>query len=370
MAKAKIWIDLDNSPHVPLFKPIMEELEKRGHEVVLTARDCFQVRALAEMHKLPYRLVGRHWGKNTVMKGLGLVYRALQLAPGVLRDKPDLALSHGSRSQMILCTMLQIPLVMMTDYEHAQGLPGCQPDWMIVPTSFPQEKIPLEKERVGRYEGLKEDVYVPNFVPQQGVLEQLGIEQRDLVVTLRPPATEAHYFKAESEELFEATMAWLGSVPEVRVILLPRNDRQAAFIKERWPELLARGKVVIPPQVLDGLNVIWHSDLVISGGGTMNREAAALAVPVYSIFRGEVAAVDRYLSDSGRLTLITGVQELTTSIALKKRNRPAAPERCSRPALGQIVDNLESILANGLPVAPHNPGAGQGVAAGSAPRSR
>jgi len=44
----KIWIDLDNTPHVPFFKPIIRELEKRGHEVVLTARDAFQVCELAD----------------------------------------------------------------------------------------------------------------------------------------------------------------------------------------------------------------------------------------------------------------------------------------------------------------------------------
>ena len=342
--KGKIWIDLDNSPHVPLFKPIVQELGRRGYSVMLTARDCFQVCALAELHRLPYQRVGRHYGKNKLMKGIGLVFRALQLIPVTWRWKPDLALSHGSRSQMILCRLLNIPLVMMTDYDHAKGLPGLRPDWMILPRALP-DHFAVGREKISRYDGIKEDVYVPSFVPEQGVLQRLGIDDHDVVVTLRPPATEAHYFRAQSEELFEAVIAWLGSVPDLRVIVLPRNEKQADFVRQSWPELLASGKVIIPAQVVDGLNLIWYSDLVISGGGTMNREAAALGVPVYSIFRGELGAVDKYLSDTGRLKLIANVEEMLAGIALKKRSRPATPDNGERPALRQIVDHLESILA-------------------------
>lgn len=344
-SKGKIWIDLDNSPHVPLFKPIVQELGRRGYSVMLTARDCFQVCALAELHSLPYQRVGRHYGKNKLMKGIGLVFRALQLIPVTWRWKPDLALSHGSRSQMILCRLLNIPLVMMTDYEHAKGLPGLRPDWMILPQALP-DHFAVGKEKISRYDGIKEDVYVPSFVPEQGVLQRLGIDDHDIVVTLRPPATEAHYFKPQSQELFEAVIAWLGSVPDLRVIVLPRNEKQAEFVRQSWPELLASGKVIIPSQVVDGLNLIWYSDLVISGGGTMNREAAALGVPVYSIFRGELGAVDKYLSDTGRLKLIANVEEMLANIPLKKRSRPAAPDNGERPALRQIVDHLESILAS------------------------
>lgn len=343
--KARIWIDLDNSPHVPLFKPIVEELEKRGHEVMLTARDCFQVCALADLHGMRCHKIGRHYGKMKLMKGLGLMFRALQLAPVTVRWKPDIALSHGSRSQMILCTLLRIPMVVMTDYEHAKPFPGTRPDWMIIPEALPPHML-LDRERISRYHGIKEDVYVPTFKPEQGVLKRLGIDEREVVVTLRPPATEAHYFKQESQELFEATMERLGSSSNLRVIILPRNDKQGEYIREKWPQFLEKGKMIIPSEVVDGLNLIWYSDLVISGGGTMNREAAALGVPVYSIFRGELGAIDRYLSDHGRLTLITTPQEMLTKIALVKRSRPPFPDNGARPALLQIVDHLESILAH------------------------
>lgn len=342
--KKVIWIDMDNSPHVPFFRPIIRELENRGYEVMLTARDCFQVCKLADLYGMDYQKVGVHYGKNKIMKGVGLLFRSAQLASFVLRRTPDLALSHGSRSQMILCSLLRIPSVMMTDYEFAKGIPFFRPDWLIVPDMIPESSVADHAAQIRRYSGLKEDVYVPSFQPEQGVLEELGIDRRKVIVVVRPPATEAHYFKPESLDLFEAAMAWLGDAGQVSVILLPRNDGQVAYVSEKWPELLKSGKVLIPPHVIPGLNLIWYSDLVISGGGTMNREAAALGVPVYSIFRGDIGSVDQHLADEGRLTIINNPEELRTKIELRKRDLSDDFKETTRPALRQIVDILHLIL--------------------------
>ncbi|HBA90112.1 MAG TPA: hypothetical protein DCZ75_19570 [Geobacter sp.] len=341
--KKTIWIDMDNSPHVPFFRPIISELQARGHEVMLTARDCFQVCKLADLYGMEYRRVGVHYGKNKAMKGVGLLLRSVQLASYVLERKPDLALSHGSRSQMILSAVLRIPTIMMTDYEYAKGVPFFRPDWLIIPEAIPESRVNEHSAKIRRYSGLKEDVYVPGFQPEQGVLDELGVDPEKVIVIVRPPATEAHYFKPESLHLFEEAMAWLGSRDEVTVVLLPRNDGQAALVRGRWPELLDSGKVVIPAQVFPGLNLIWYSDLVISGGGTMNREAAALGVPVYSIFRGEIGSIDKHLSDCGRLTIINNAEEIRGKVELKKRNRSKEVEKVNRPALQQIVEIINSI---------------------------
>ena len=342
--KKTIWIDMDNSPHVPLFRPIIGELQARGYEVMLTARDCFQVCKLADLYGMDYRKIGVHYGKNKILKGIGLLLRSAQLASYVMRRTPDLALSHGSRSQMILSSLLRIPTVMMTDYEFAKGIPFFRPDWLIIPEMIPESSVANQGAKVRQYSGLKEDVYVPGFQPEQGVLEELGIDPGKVIVIVRPPATEAHYFKPESLNLFEAAMDWLGEAEQASVILLPRNDGQADYVRNKWPELLEAGKVLIPRRVIPGLNLIWYSDLVISGGGTMNREAAALGVPVYSIFRGDIGSVDKHLAECSRLTIINNAEELRTKVELRKRDRCEDPKKTDRPALQQIVDILHRIL--------------------------
>jgi predicted glycosyltransferase len=98
----------------------------------------------------------------------------------------------------------------------------------------------------------------------------------------------------------------------------------------------------MPDKVLNGLDLIWHSDLVISGGGTMNREAAAMGVPVYSIFRGKLGAVDRYLSETGRLSLIQSRADVSAKIKVAKRQQRASPE--PSPALSEIVATIEHLL--------------------------
>jgi hypothetical protein len=194
-----------------------------------------------------------------------------------------------------------------------------------------------------KYPGLKEDVYVPRFRPDPSLKGELGLSPSDLVVTVRPPATEAHYHNPEAEVLLDAALRLLVEQPEVRVILLPRNDRQAKVLRKAWDKWIENHKIIIPEQVVDGLNLIWFSDLVISGGGTMNREAAALGVPVYSIFRGRIGGVDEYLAKSGRLVLIENVEDIRTKVSLKRRN-PATQRLLDRgPALESIVAGITSI---------------------------
>ena len=345
----KIWIDLDNSPHVPFFAPIIEELEQSGHSILLTARDCFQVCELADLLNLSYRRVGHHYGKNPIWKLAGLCWRSLQLVPAVLRDKPVLALSHGSRSQLLVANLLRIPSVTIADYEFARIWMLVHPTWVITPEIIADSAIHVRKDHILKYPGIKEDVYVPRFNPDPSILAKFGVDGKDVIVLVRPPATEAHYHRPESDELFEAVLNFLGRKPQVKMILLPRNERQAADIRSRWASLFAQGQILIPNSVLDGLNLIWHSDLVISGGGTMNREAAALGVPVYSIFRGKIGAVDRYLASMERLTLIENLEDIGNKLILKKRNRSSTVQKRPNTTLSTIIQHITTILKQTYP---------------------
>jgi predicted glycosyltransferase len=342
--RKKVWIDIDNSPHVPFFLPIVEALEKQGIELVLTARDMYQVCELLDFFHLPCKVIGKHYGRNKFLKVLGTCVRTLQLAPTAAGMRPDVAISHGSRAQLLICKALGIPTIMMHDYEHSTKTGFLEPDWILMPDVIPDGAMARKTDTVLRYPGLKEDVYVPRFRPDLSIFSRLGISRDDLVVTVRPPATEAHYHNPESEILFAETMRLLSCNPQVRAVTLPRNARQGQQLKSDWSDLISSGRMLIPNAPLDGLNLIWFSDLVVSGGGTMNREAAALGVPVYSIFRGTIGAVDRYLAENGRLTMIENTGDVHTKIKLVRWNRPAKPEDRNCPVLQCIVGNILSVL--------------------------
>ena len=339
----RVWIDLDNSPHVPFFAPIIEALKARGYEIVLTARDAFQVKELVDLYQFDCKIIGHHYGRHKILKLLGRLIRALQLAPIALRNRPDLAVAHGSRAMLTTATALGIPTLHIGDYEHATGWVIIHPTWVLVPDVIPIENVREPANRVLRYPGIKEDVYVPTFRPNSSIRRLLQLSDDDIVVTVRPPASEAHYHNPLSDELFDATIKFLSRNPQVKIVLLPRNQRQSEAIAKTWPQLLAAGRMIIPLHAVDGLNLIWFSDLVISGGGTMNREAAALGVPVYSIFRGKTGSVDIYLSATGRLVMIEKAEDLSAKVRLVQRDHPEALDSAQRPALKAIVDHIVAV---------------------------
>jgi uncharacterized protein len=344
---SRIWIDLDNSPHVPFFKPIIRELRVRGHAVHVSARDAFQVCSLAALMSVECEPVGRHYGKSPLRKVLGLLWRSAQLLRFVSRAKPTLALSHGSRSQILLCNLLRIPTIMLMDYEHAKTPWLLRPRWEIVPHALGNEALQCaNRDRILTYPGIKEDVYASEFAFDTSLAGQLGLRPDRMTITVRPPANEAHYHSRESDTLFAEFMSAALERDDVQIVLLPRNASQLTLLKSQSPAWFGDGRVIVPQGSVDGLSLIWLSDLVVSGGGTMNREAAALGVPVYSIFRGPIGAVDRQLQQEGRLILVESTSEVRTRIRLTRRQhneRDALPASCA--ALSTILQHVEYIAS-------------------------
>lgn len=347
----KIWIDLENSPHVPFFLPIIREIEARGCTVVLTARDCFQVCELADLAGLNYSKVGRHYGKNPFAKLIGLGARILRLAPVILRERPKISVSHNSRSSIILSGLLGIPSLNIIDYEFADqritGLFGSRhKKWVLTPAVVPTEnfeKCGSLRDHILHYPGIKEDVYVPFFQPEQSWLKSLEVKSEDVVVTIRPPATEAHYHNPESEKLLMAVFDRLEEHREVKAILLPRTPKQEAELRQARPELFESGRIIVPKRALNGLDLIWRSDLVISGGGTMNREAAALGVPVYSLFRGTLGAVDKHLAETDKLILLESEDDVREKLRIVRRPIPFACTPTRGTTLDVVVNHVFAV---------------------------
>jgi predicted glycosyltransferase len=244
----------------------------------------------------------------------------------------------------MLCNLLRIPTVLVLDYEHARTPLLMRPRWEIVPDALPTDGVHSRADRVRQYRGIKEDVYAPEFKPDAALLDELGLQTDDLVVTVRPPANEAHYHNPEADALLVTLMERLGQTTRARAVLLPRNKRQEQLLRDTYPAWFANGTTVVPRRAVDGLNLVWFSDLVVSGGGTMNREAAALGVPVYSIFRGKTGAVDRKLEQEGRLVMIGSVDDVRNKIAFDRRDKKSAPNHQPRAALQDIVDHFEDIV--------------------------
>ena len=316
----RIWIDLANSPHVPFFRSLANEFTRRNHDIVVTARAFAETVALAEAAGFAPQVIGGHGGGKLSGKAGNLVQRALALARWARGRKLDLALSHNSYSQILAARALSLKSVTLMDYEHqpANHLAFRLASRIIVPRAFPEASLSrfgAAAGKVRRYDGIKEDVYLANFQSDpkfEKQLRALGVSMTDVLVTVRPPAGEALYHRFENE-LFDQLLARLSDKPSVKTVLLPRNEPQRKTYSARsGPQL------ILPPGPIDGGNLIAYSDLVVSAGGTMNREAAALGIPAASIYRGEWAAIDEELVREGRLRRISTLEDVLELPVQKK----------------------------------------------------
>jgi predicted glycosyltransferase len=327
LAFMRIWIDLANSPHVPFFRALALEFAERGHEVVATARDFAQTVELAQRAGLAPAVIGAHGGGKLAGKAGNLIGRAAALVRWAHGRGFGLAVSHNSYAQVAAARALWIKSVTLMDYEHqpANHLAFRLASRVIVPRVFPEEALRrygAGSKKVRRYDGTKEDVYLADFAPDPRfaqTLIELGINALDILVVVRPPAREALYHRFDNE-LFDELLKRLSARPGVKVILLARTDAQRAAYSERMG-----ANMILPRAALDGANLLAAADLVISAGGTMNREAAALGVPAATIYAGRWAAIDEELVREGRLTRI-GTREDLDALPLEKKGN-AEPRR-------------------------------------------
>jgi len=321
MASKKIWIDLDNLPHVLIFRHLIEELSKE-YDLVVTARDHAFTCELLDRFQIPHIKVGRYPGKHFIKKIMGTLWRAMLLFKKIILKRPVLAVSHGSRSMVIAAWLLRIPVITMFDYEYVHGRLF---EWLSTVILIPmavKAKTPFsENAKYIGYPGFKEMLYLPFFQPDREFPQKIGLNDHKINVILRPPASTAHYHNPLAEELFEEILAIIARNEAMQAVLIPRLKLQINDYRSR-----NFTNIHILDTPVNGLDLIFYSDLVIGGGGTMNREAALMGIPVYSIFQGEKGVLDAELEEQGRLTFIQSKEDLNQirweKIKLSNHDKP------------------------------------------------
>jgi predicted glycosyltransferase len=344
----RIAIDLTNSPHVPVFAPIVRRLEASGHEVVITARRFAQTIELAAAHELDATIIGAHGGASRPGKARAALLRTAGLwryLRQLHRVRPfDAAWSHGSTDLPIVSRRLGIPHITMFDYEWATTMhrTNIRNSWrVLIPDSIPEERLDQYRAagKVRSYPGLKESYYLTDTVLDPTARAQLGIPAAHVLVVLRPPPELALYHRGRTTDVFAAVLERCAADPETSVVVLPRTEEQRARIVSHYADV---SHVIVPDHAIDALSLIAESDLVISAGGTMNREAVALGVPVYTVFAGKLGGVDEQLMADGRLQLLTDPH----GIPLRRRDRSAPSEQLEHHDPAELI----RIALDGLPV--------------------
>jgi predicted glycosyltransferase len=314
----RVWVDLTNSPHVLVLRPIVAELRAQGHEVTITARDFAQTLGLLERFGIAHTVIGRHRGGGLAAKGRGLVSRSGALARWARDRRFDLALGHGSNDVTVAARLLRIPCSTMFDYEWAavQHTVNCRlARTVVVPEAIPPRRLArygATARKIAAYPGLKEEYYLADFAPDPAVLGELDLDATRPIAVVRTPPAVSLYHRFDNDVLGGVLDRLRGS----QTVVLPRTPQQR--------EELRHAGFVVPEQAIDAQSLIAHADLVVSAGGTMNREAVALGTPAWTTFQGRLGAVDERLIADGRLKVLKRAEDVRLA------KRPAGARDAAR----------------------------------------
>jgi predicted glycosyltransferase len=295
-----VWIDLSNSPHPILFEPIVAELRRAGHEVLLSARDHAQTVALANERWSDVQVIGSRAPRSRAAKARAMVGRAGALARFARARKIDVAVSHNSYAQTVAARVLRIPCVTGMDYEFqpANHIAFRCADRVLIPQDFPNHLLRLEgatARKVWRYDGFKEEVYLHGFTPAPDVLRELRLDQDEPFFVARPAPAGAAYHQFENP-VFDRAVAQVLRRHDAKVVLLPRRPEDVRAYAGIPPE-----RQIVPSRAIDSRSLLYYARALLGAGGTMNREAALLGTPVFGLYAGKMAALDQRLTREGRL---------------------------------------------------------------------
>ena len=347
MSKKKIWIDITNSPHVLFFEPLVRELERDGIHFFITSRDYQQTIGLLKQKNLTYESIGKHYGKAKIRKFFGLLHRSFLLWEKVVRLRKEIifSISHGSPYCSIASKFAKIYNLWTLDGDKAINVivPGVKfADKVIIPQIVPKEnyiKMGSKESKIIRYPGLKEEVYLWDFKPDREYLKKIGIETSRKIILIRPEASKAIYYDKEVNFLTSL-------INELKndyfIILIPRTEDQRVFYKNVFGN-----KIFIPAYAIDGPNSIINVSLVISAGGTMNREAVVMGKKVISTYRGELLTVDKWLIEKGyMLHNINPDKEYVENVV--NGDVPTKTYRTSNKTFAFFIDLMRKEIENAL----------------------
>jgi len=307
----RIWVDLTNTAHVLVLRPLVELLEGDGHEVELTARPLSHTLELLDDWGHPYTALGHYGGVSRAGKARAAAGRVVDMLRFGCGRGFHSALAHGSTDLPMACRALRVPNSTMFDYEWAtlQHNVNCRlANRVLMPDAIPAERVArygARPPKLIRYPGLKEEYYMADFKPDAAVLEQLGVDRELPLCVVRTAPSYALYLGGSENPLLLRLLRHVVEAEGAQAVVLARTPEQREDIRA-----LGLERVIVPDRAVDGRSLVAFADALVSAGGTMNREAAVLGTPVWSIFEGKMGAVDELLAREGRLRFLKDPQEV------------------------------------------------------------
>jgi predicted glycosyltransferase len=333
----RAWIDLVSPSHPFFFAALAERLD--GVAVATTVREKTETVSLAREVGFTHRVVGRDFD-NALIRKVGIPLRTAQLAV----EAPDCDVSLSSRNAMcVLASKVRgIPSIHFTDNDITAHIDGLWVEELynrfeaaathnIVPAAFATEELTrwgADGDSIHTYDGYKEDVYVANFTPDPDFPDRLPFESGAYIV-VRPEALTAAYVDADSivPDLLAAAVE-----RDIGVVYLPRGRGDGVHAREYADE-----SVFVPDGAVNGLQLAWHARCVLTGSGTMSREAACMEKPAVSFFPNTLLSVDQELVADGRIFHSRNPDEIIEHIVALGTNDVEPDRERARAVRDEVV---------------------------------
>ncbi len=314
-----IWFDAVTSKEPLLFNTIAIELEKEGHEVIFTCRDYDYVVTLFELLGREVTVLGKHGG-GTLYGKLKAGNERIGLLANYINDlenKPDYHISYSCPESTRVAFGLAIPTILINDSPHAKAVGKLTiplSKYLIYSSCIRNEgwfALGATEEQLKPYDGLDEVAWIRDFSPNDGILNELGLTQEDNFIVCRPEESSAAYMleKGMADQThLDTILKEIFETYNGKAVVFPRYEKQKLILKETFQD-----RIIIPPKAVDTLSLYYYSDMCITGGATMAREAASMGTPSISYYPKPLDVLE-YISSIG----IPLFNEYTTESAIKK----------------------------------------------------
>jgi len=330
----KIWIDITNTPHVNVLLPIIKELSK-NNKLIITARDFSETLPLLKKNGITPIIIGKYKGKSRIFKIFGLFKRIYDLYFNV--PSFDLSISLGGNYTSTISKLKNKKSIIFSDNDLSfKGFAYRFAGYFIFPTYFNDENIKLKyklkEDRIFKFNGFKEDIYIADYKPDPSFLSNLPFEE---FITIRPENLKASYVPKDSvtiiPDLFKA-------LKNENILFLPRYPEEKKFAT-------IYNNIFVPDKPLNGLDVCYYTKVMLTGAGTFAREAALMGTPAISFFpRKELLSVDRILVNQGLMIHTRDISTIVSYINNSKK-RFVVNERSSK-VKKEILDFIIQVLGD------------------------
>ncbi len=293
----RIWIDVMTPKQARVFSQVYRVAMSKGHEVLLTARSHGETTQILSMEGIPHLSVGRHGGRELRSKLKAYARRALDLIDPVAEFRPHVLISLSSPEAVRVAFGLGVKVVSLNDTPHSVHVGRLTlplSDRLVYPAAIPAHRwlsLGARAEALRPYYGVDEVSWI---LPVLG-RARFGGREGGLAV-VRPEESHAAYLARNSghASVVEPCLEFLLD-NGYRVVLLPRYEDQRSYFQKKYGD-----RVEIPERAVDPVPLYSAADVVISGGGTMSREAAMFGTPAISLFPLEDPLyVDEFLASLG-----------------------------------------------------------------------